>query len=47
VSVDEQCQIPSLKNRAQPREIDRQRSKDRNLVDRFWFRTDLVMLLSW
>ena len=38
MSVDEQCQIPSLKNRPQPREIDRQRYKDRNLVERFWFK---------
>ncbi len=28
--------IPSLKNRAQPREIDRERYKDRNLGERFW-----------
>ncbi len=30
--------IPSLKNRAQPREIDRERYKDRNLAERFWFK---------
>jgi transposase len=28
--------IPSRKNRAQPREYDRERYKDRNLVERFW-----------
>jgi transposase len=28
--------IPSLKNRAQPRAIDRERYKDRNLAERFW-----------
>jgi transposase len=28
--------IPSLKNRAQPRVIDRERYKDRNLAERFW-----------
>ncbi len=28
--------IPSLKNRARPREYDRQRYKDRNLAERFW-----------
>ena len=28
--------IPSLKNRAKPREIDRERYKDRNLAERFW-----------
>jgi transposase len=30
--------IPSLKNRAQPREYDRERYKDRNLAERFWFK---------
>jgi transposase len=29
--------IPSLKNRAQPRDYDRDRDKDRNLAERFWF----------
>jgi transposase len=29
--------IPSLKNRAQPRDYDRDRYKDRNLAERFWF----------
>jgi transposase len=28
--------IPSLKNRAKPREYDRDRYKDRNLAERFW-----------
>lgn len=28
--------IPSLRNRARPREIDRDRYKDRNLAERFW-----------
>jgi transposase len=28
--------IPSLSNRAQPREYDRERYKDRNLAERFW-----------
>ena len=28
--------IPSLKNRAQQREYDRERYKDRNLAERFW-----------
>jgi transposase len=28
--------IPSLSNRAVPREIDRERYKDRNLAERFW-----------
>ena len=28
--------IPSLKNRKGPREYDRERYKDRNLVERFW-----------
>jgi transposase len=28
--------IPSLKNRARPREYDRDRYKDRNLAERFW-----------
>ena len=28
--------IPSLKNRAQQRDYDRERYKDRNLVERFW-----------
>jgi transposase len=28
--------IPSRKNRTQPREYDRERYKDRNLVERFW-----------
>jgi transposase len=28
--------IPPRKNRAQPREYDRDRYKDRNLVERFW-----------
>ena len=28
--------IPARKNRAQPREYDRERYKDRNLVERFW-----------
>jgi transposase len=28
--------IPSLKNRARPREYDRERYKDRNLAERFW-----------
>ena len=30
--------IPSLKNRAQQREYDRERYKDRNLAERFWFK---------
>jgi transposase len=30
--------IPSLKNRAQPRDYDRDRYKDRNLAERFWFK---------
>lgn len=30
--------IPSLRNRAKPREYDRERYKDRNLVERFWFK---------
>jgi len=30
--------IPSLKNRAEPREYDRERYKDRNLAERFWSR---------
>ena len=29
--------IPSLKNRAEQRDYDRERYKDRNLVERFWF----------
>ena len=28
--------LPSLKNRSEPREYDRERYKDRNLVERFW-----------
>lgn len=28
--------IPALSNRAQPREYDRERYKDRNLAERFW-----------
>jgi transposase len=28
--------IPSLKNRARQRQIDRERYKDRNLAERFW-----------
>jgi transposase len=28
--------IPSLKNRTEPRRYDRERYKDRNLVERFW-----------
>jgi hypothetical protein len=31
--------ISSLKNRARPREYDRDRYKDRNLADRFWSKT--------
>ena len=30
--------IPSLKNRAEQRDYDRERYKDRNLVERFWFK---------
>jgi transposase len=30
--------IPSLKNRAQPRDYDRDRYRDRNLAERFWFK---------
>ncbi len=30
--------IPSLKNRAEPRDYDRERYKDRNLAERFWFK---------
>lgn len=30
--------IPSLKNRAEQRAYDRDRYKDRNLVERFWFK---------
>jgi transposase len=30
--------IPSLKNRAEPRGYDRERYKDRDLVERFWFK---------
>lgn len=30
--------IPARKNRAEPRDIDRERYKDRNLVERFWAR---------
>ena len=30
--------IPSLRNRAVPRDIDRERYKDRNPVERFWAR---------
>jgi transposase len=30
--------IPSRKNRAEPREYDRERYKDRNLAERFWSR---------
>lgn len=30
--------IPSLRNRAQQRDYDRERYKDRNLVERFWFK---------
>lgn len=30
--------IPSLKNRAEQRDYDRDRYKDRNLAERFWFK---------
>jgi transposase len=30
--------IPSLKNRAEPRAYDRDRYRDRNLAERFWFK---------
>ena len=30
--------IPSLKNRAEQRDYDREQYKDRNLVERFWFK---------
>ena len=30
--------IPSLKNRARQRNYDRERYKDRNLAERFWFK---------
>lgn len=30
--------IPSLSNRAKPRDYDRDRYRDRNLVERFWFK---------
>jgi transposase len=30
--------IPSLKNRAEQRDYDRERYKDRNLAERFWFK---------
>ena len=30
--------IPSLKNRDVPRDYDRERYKDRNLAERFWFK---------
>jgi len=33
-----QAVIPSLKNRAEQRDYDRDRYKDRNLAERFWFK---------
>jgi transposase len=30
--------IPSLRNRAEPRDDDRKHSKDRNRAERFWFK---------
>jgi transposase len=30
--------IPGVKNRAEPRDYDRERYKDRDLAERFWFK---------
>jgi transposase len=37
-SREAEAVIPSLKNRAEQRDYDRDRYKDRNLVERFWFK---------